>query len=57
MPRITIRQFRDCLAGRAEQDASAHVYREIARRPELTRGIALREWAVWPPVAEALAAT
>lgn len=47
MPRITIQQFRDRLAGRAEQGPGAHAYREIARRPELTRGTALGDWAPW----------
>lgn len=51
MPRITIQQFRDRLAARAEQDAAAHAYREIARRPELTRGMALGEWSLWTPIA------
>lgn len=53
MPRITIRQFRDRLAGRTEQDASAQAYREIARRPELTRAMGLRDWSPWPPLAQA----
>lgn len=56
MPRITIQQFRDRLAGRAGQDASAHAYREIARRPELARGMALRDWVTWPPAATPRAA-
>lgn len=51
MPRITIQQFRDRLAGRAEPDASAHAYREIARRPELARGLMLRDWGIWTPSA------
>lgn len=51
MPRITIQQFRDRLAGRAGQDAGARVYREIARRPELARGMGPREWSPWPQVA------
>jgi hypothetical protein len=51
MPRITIQQFRDRLAARAEQDPTVHAYREIARRPELTRGILLRAWMPWPPLA------
>jgi hypothetical protein len=57
MPRITIQQFRDRLAGRAEQDTSAHAYREIARRPELTRAMALGEWGVWTPAAAPRSAT
>lgn len=48
--RTTIQQFRDRLAGRAEPDASVQVYREIARRPELMHGMALGDWAVWPPI-------
>lgn len=51
MPRTTIQQFRDRLAARAEQDSDAHAYREIARRPELMRGMALSEWNVWTPAA------
>jgi len=50
MPRITIQQFRDRLAGGAEQDTSVHAYREIARRPELTRAMLLGEWAIWTPI-------
>lgn len=57
MPRITIQQFRERLAGRAQQDTSAQAYREIARRPELMRGVALRGWSPWPPVAASRAAT
>lgn len=57
MPRLTIQQFRDRLAGRAEQDASVHAYREIARRPELARGMGLRDWSPWPPVAAPQVAT
>jgi hypothetical protein len=56
MPRVTIQQFRDRLAGRAEQDASTRAYREIARRPELARGIVLRAWVPWPPLATTQAA-
>jgi hypothetical protein len=56
MPRITIQQFRDRLAARAEQDSDAHAYREIARRPELTRGMAVGEWNVWTPAAVPLPA-
>jgi hypothetical protein len=56
MPRITIQQFRDRLAGRAEQDAGAHVYREIARRPELTRELGPRDWSPWPQLAAPQAA-
>jgi hypothetical protein len=56
MPRITIQQFRDRLAGRADQDASAHAYREIAHRPELTAGMVLREWIPWMPLAAPRAA-
>lgn len=51
MPRITIQQFRDRLAGRAEQDASAQAYREIARRPDLTREMGPRDWSPWPQLA------
>jgi hypothetical protein len=47
MPRITIQQFRERLTGPAGQDASAHAYREIARRPELTRGVAMSMWVPW----------
>jgi hypothetical protein len=57
MPRITIQQFRDRLAGRVDQDSDAHAYREIARRPELARGMVLREWMPWPPVAAPQPAT
>lgn len=57
MPRTTIQQFRDRLAGRTEHDASAHAYREIARRPELTRGMALRDWGIWTPAAAPRTAT
>lgn len=56
MPRITIQQFRDRLAERGDQDTSVHAYREIARRPELTRGILLSAWVPWPPLAAASAA-
>ena len=49
MPRTTIRQFRDRLAARSEQDSAARAYREIARRPELARGMARGEWAYWSP--------
>jgi hypothetical protein len=49
MPRITIQQFRERLAARAEQDSATHAYREIARRPELARGMARGEWAMWTP--------
>lgn len=56
MPRITIQQFRDRLARRAEQDSDTHAYREIARRPELARGIVLRDWVTWPPAAALQAA-
>ena len=56
MPRTTIQQFRDRLAARAEQDSGAHAYHEIARRPELTRGMALGEWSVWTPTAAPLPA-
>ena len=49
MPRTPIQQFRDRLAARAEQDSDAHAYREIARRPELARGMARGEWAMWTP--------
>ena len=56
MPRITIQQFRALLAGRAEQDASAHAYREIARRPELARGMGPRDWSPWPALAASRAA-
>jgi hypothetical protein len=56
MPRITIQQFRDRLAGRSEQDTSAHAYREIARRPELARGMGPRDWSPWPAVAAPQAA-
>ena len=51
MSRVSIRQFRSRLAARAEQDAATHAYREIARRPELTRGMAMGEWSVWTPAA------
>jgi hypothetical protein len=51
MPRITIQQFRDRLAGRAEQDISAQAYREIARRPDLTREMGPRDWSPWPQLA------
>ena len=56
MPRTTIQQFRERLAARAEQDADVHAYREIARRPELMRGMMLRDWSPWPPVAAPLPA-
>jgi hypothetical protein len=56
MPRITIHQFRDRLAGRAVQDASAHAYLEIARRPELARSLGPRDWSPWPAPATSPAA-
>ena len=56
MPRITIQQFSDRLAGRAEQDRSAQAYREIARRPELARAMGPRDWSPWPQLAESRAA-
>jgi hypothetical protein len=51
MPRITIQQFRDRLAGRVQQDSDVHAYREIARRPELARGMGPVDWGVWTPAA------
>lgn len=51
MTRITIQQFRERLAARAGQGSDTHAYHEIARRPELTRGVALGEWAYWTPAA------
>lgn len=57
MDRITIQQFRSRLAGRVEQDSDTRAYRQIARRPELARGLVLREWVTWPPAAAPRAAT
>ena len=51
MPRMTIQQFGDRLAGRAGQDASADAYREIARRPDLARAMGSKDWSPWPPLA------
>jgi hypothetical protein len=56
MPRITIQQFRDRLAGGAEQDSGARAYREIARRPELAREMGPRDWSPWPQLATTRAA-
>lgn len=56
MPRITIQQFRDRLAGRAGHDASAHAYREIARRPDLARATGPKDWSPWPTLAASRAA-
>jgi hypothetical protein len=57
MPRITIQQFRDRLAGRVEQDPDVHAYREIGRRTELARGVVLQDWGIWTPAAAPRAAT
>ncbi len=56
MPRITIEQFRARLAGRADESPAARAYREQARRPELTAGMAAVEWVPWPPVAASASA-
>jgi hypothetical protein len=56
MSRVTIQQFRDRLAARAVQDSDAQAYREIARRPEVARGMTMGEWAMWTPAAAPLPA-
>jgi hypothetical protein len=55
-PSTPIPQDAHRLAARAEQYSDAHAYHEIARRPELTRGMTMGEWNVWTPAAAPLPA-
>ena len=57
MPRITIQQFRDALAGRSDQGISMRAYRELARRAGVPTGLHFGEWTVWPPAAAPTPAT
>jgi hypothetical protein len=47
MPRITIRQFRAALSGRADATTAVRAYRELARRPEVASAMQRSEWNVW----------
>ncbi|SOD02872.1 hypothetical protein SAMN05216486_10611 [bacterium JGI 053] len=55
MQKITIEQFRETLATRADQSAFGRAYRELSRRPEVVAGLVPGEWAAWPTVATPVA--
>jgi len=47
MPRMTIQQFRDVLAGRTHPGGPVGAYRVLARRPDLATGMRSGDWIVW----------
>jgi hypothetical protein len=55
MTTVSIQQFRATLDSRTEQGAVVRAYRELARRPQVTREMAFGEWAAWPTVSTPVA--
>lgn len=55
MTTVSIQQFRAALDSRTEQGPVVRAYRELARRPQVTREMAFGEWAAWPTVSTPVA--